>query len=174
MSFSTVLLINLGILAVVLVSDLGRKPFNRRRLVRPLIVSGIAGATMVQGVPSHGDGLLLVVAGVSAGVVLGALAGRLIRVDGERDGVPLTVAGAPYAAFWATAAAARIAFSYGAEHWFAADLGSWMMQHRITPDALTDALVLMALAMVMTRTLSVVARVRTASGSAGLSAITAR
>lgn len=174
MPFSHVLLLNLGILAVVLFSDLGRKAFSRRRLLRPLIVAGIVGATMVQAVPSHGDALLLIVAGVAAGVALGAVAGGLIRLDGHRDGVPMTVAGAPYAALWGSIAAARIAFSYGADHWFRSDLGTWMLHHQITTDALTDALVLMALAMVVTRTLSVLARVHAENGPEGLAAVFAR
>lgn len=174
MSFSTVLLLNLGILAVVLSSDLGRKAFSRRRMLRPLIVAGIVGATMLEAVPNHGDGLTLVIAGVAAGIALGGLAGGLLRVEKRADGAPGTIAGFGYAAFWSTIAAARIAFSYGADHWFHDGLGSWMISHQITTDALTDALVLMALAMVVTRTLSVLARIQLSQGSEARAAVLAR
>ena len=55
---------------------------------------------------------------------------------------------------------ARLAFIYGTNHWFHASLASWLQTHHITGDALTDALVLMALAMTVARTLSLVARGR--------------
>ncbi|WP_051471230.1 hypothetical protein [Patulibacter minatonensis] len=174
MSFSTILLINVGVLAMVLLSDLGRREFSRRRLLRPLLVAGGVGATTLHAVPGHGDGLTLVVAGVAAGVALGALAGGLLRVEQRADGTPGTVAGAGYAALWITVVGARIAFSYGADHWFHDGLGTWMMAHQVTADALTDALVLMALAMVVTRTLSILARIQLSQGSAARAAVLAR
>ncbi|MEV4422214.1 hypothetical protein AB0L40_19895 [Patulibacter sp. NPDC049589] len=174
MSFSHVLLLNAAILGVVLFSDLGRKAFSRRRLVRPLLIAGIVGATMVAGVPSHGDGLLLIVLGVTAGVVLGALAGGLLRVEADGDAPVVTVGGPAYAAFWTTVAGLRVAFAYGSDHWFRSDLGTWMLHHQVTSDALTDALVLMALAMVVTRTISVLARVHAAGGAPALAATLAR
>jgi hypothetical protein len=47
-----------------------------------------------------------------------------------------------------------MAFSYGSAHWFTAQLGQWMADHRISADTLTDALLLMAVAMTLTRTLA--------------------
>ena len=53
---------------------------------------------------------------------------------------------------------ARAAFSYGSVHWFGPQLVHWMASNAVTVDALTDALLLMALAMTLTRTLGLVGR----------------
>lgn len=54
--------------------------------------------------------------------------------------------------------AARAAFSYGAVHWFPTQLVNWGIAHQVTVDALTDSLVFMAIAMLVTRTLGLAAR----------------
>jgi hypothetical protein len=61
---------------------------------------------------------------------------------------------------WIAAVGSRLAFIYGSEHVFSASLGSWMGAHHVTTAALTNGLVLMALAMTVARTLSLIARAR--------------
>jgi hypothetical protein len=56
--------------------------------------------------------------------------------------------------------AARAAFSYGSVHWFGHQLDHWMAQHAVTGAALTDALIFMAIAMVVTRTAGLALRAR--------------
>ena len=63
---------------------------------------------------------------------------------------------------WIAVATARLAFIYGSNHWFSANLGSWMLTHHVTADALTDTLIVMALAMTSARTLSLTVRSRLA------------
>nr|BEK62842.1 hypothetical protein KPHV_00690 [Kitasatospora purpeofusca] len=53
---------------------------------------------------------------------------------------------------WTGVIGARAAFSYGSTRWFSGPLGTWMQEHRVSGDALTDALLLMAVAMMLTRT----------------------
>ncbi len=76
------------------------------------------------------------------------------------NGEVFTRAGVGYALIWIATAAARLAFIYGTQHWFAGSLDSWMLAHHITADVLTDALVLEALAMTTARTISLYARSR--------------
>ena len=65
----------------------------------------------------------------------------------------VSTAGAAYGAFWVAIIGARLLFTYGANHWYNTQLGHWMVTNGITVDALTDALIFMAVAMAVTRTL---------------------
>ena len=52
----------------------------------------------------------------------------------------------------------RAAFSYGCSHWFPDQLVHWMIADQVPVAAITDALVFMAIAMLVTRTLGLWAR----------------
>ena len=70
------------------------------------------------------------------------------------------LAAKPGVALWVVVIGARTAFSYGSVHWFGPQLDSWMTQHAVTSAALTDALIFMAIAMVVTRTAGLALRAR--------------
>jgi hypothetical protein len=125
------------------------------------MIAGIAGAAYLTHFATSGDGLALELAGTGAGALLGLLAAGFMRVERDpSDGNVFTRAGIAYALVWIVVVGARLGFIYGTNHWFNASLGTWMSSHHITADALTDALVLMALAMTTTRTLSLLVRSR--------------
>jgi hypothetical protein len=65
----------------------------------------------------------------------------------------MSTAGAAYGIFWTAIIGARLLFTYGANHWYHTQLGHWMVTNGVTVDALTDALIFMAVAMAVTRTL---------------------
>jgi len=149
------------ILAGVFLSDLGRRAVSRRRLHRPLIIAGIAGSMYLTALATSGAGLALELTAAGTGAVLGLLAASFMRVEHDAgNGEVFTRAGIGYACIWIGTAAARLAFIYGSQHWFAGSLDSWMLAHHITADVLTDALVLEALAMTTARTISLYARSR--------------
>ncbi len=170
---TSAIILSLAILAGVLLSDLGRKTITRHRLRRPLIIAGAAGATYLSALATSGTGLAIEIAGTAVGAILGLGAGALMRVQrDQRDGSILTEAGVGYALVWVIVIGARLAFIYGSGHWFAHPLGSWMHANAVTESALTDALVLMALAMTSARTLSLIVRSRgAAAGHPGASAL---
>ena len=70
----------------------------------------------------------------------------------------MTRAGAAYAALWIAVIAARSCFSIGAVHWFNHPLATWMANHQVTGAAITDTLIIMAVAMTLARTLSLAVR----------------
>lgn len=82
-----------------------------------------------------------------------------------RTGKPVSRAGTGYTALWALVIGARAAFSYGCVHWFPTQLVHFAIAHQVTEAALTDALVFMAIAMLVTRTLGLA--VRAANPGAG-------
>jgi hypothetical protein len=59
---------------------------------------------------------------------------------------------------------ARLWFAYASNHDIRVPLGTWMYAHQLTTSALIDALIFMALAMVLTRTASLAVRWRARRG----------
>lgn len=148
------------VLAAVLATDLGKgRKIGRMRIARPLIVAAVIVPLFVKAPASHGMGLLLEIGGVVSGAVFGLVAAMLMRVyRSPETGKPVSRAGWGYAALWTVVIGARAAFSYGCVHWFPGQLVSFGVQHQVTVAALTDALVFMALAMLVARTLGLAAR----------------
>ncbi|MEK8171603.1 hypothetical protein NKH77_25745 [Streptomyces sp. M19] len=88
-----------------------------------------------------------------AGLLLGLAASGLTEVyTSPRTGRPVSRAGFGYALLWIAVLGSRAAFSYGSEHWFRSELGHWMTAHEVSAAALTDALLMMAIGMTLSRT----------------------
>ncbi|MER8058036.1 hypothetical protein GTY81_17820 [Streptomyces sp. SID8366] len=156
------MIINGVVLFAVLEADLGpHRTIGRFRVLRPVLTAAVIVPFFVKGLTTTGYGLALELAGLLAGLLCGLLAARGMRVyTSPRTGRPVSRAGWGYAAVWCVVIGARAAFSYGSEHWFPVQLATWMGTHRISADALTDALLLMAVTMMLTRTSALVVRAR--------------
>ncbi|MFI1097406.1 hypothetical protein [Streptomyces sp. NPDC020917] len=159
-SLDQAMLINAAVLFAVLEADLGpHRKVSAFRVLRPVLLAGAIVPLYLKNVATHGTGLGLELVACLAGVLCGLGAAALLRVyRSPRTGRPVTAAGAGYAALWVVVIGARAAFSYGSVHWFGPQLGHWMMRNSVTADALTDALIVMALAMTLTRTLALAGR----------------
>ncbi|WP_344620285.1 hypothetical protein [Dactylosporangium salmoneum] len=149
---TTQYLLNAGLLAFVLWSNLGTRTVTRSRFTLPLLLVAIAGVVFLRDLPTAGNDVGLEVAGAAAGALLGLLAAALVRVDRDAAGRLVMRAGVAYAVLWVVVIGGRVLFAYGAEHWFPAAIGRFSMAHQITgADAWTAAFVLMALCMVVAR-----------------------
>lgn len=145
--------LNLGLLAYILISNVGTHEVTRRRLLLPVVLVAVAAAVFLNDPPTAGNDLDLELVGVGAGVALGLVAGLLVRVRRVAGRVMMS-AGATYAVLWVLVIGGRMLFAYGADHWFAQRIGLFSYHHQITgADAWTAAFVAMALAMVLTRVL---------------------
>ncbi|MFJ2112028.1 MULTISPECIES: hypothetical protein [unclassified Streptomyces] len=156
------MIVNGAVLVAVLVTDLGRaRRIGPMRLLRPLVVAGAIVPLFVDRPVTRGTGLVLELAGVLAGVLCGLAALALMRVHRDPGtGSPTSSAGAPYAALWVAVVGARAAFSYGAYHWFPTQLVDWCVTHQVPGEAITDGLIFMAVAMLLTRTTGLGIRAR--------------
>jgi hypothetical protein len=148
------MIVNGVVLATVLASDLGSaRKISRMRLLRPVIAAAVIVPLFVSQPVTHGTGLAVEVTGAVAGLLAGLAAAALMDVyRSPKTGGPVSRAGVPYAILWTVIIGARAAFSYGAEHWFQGPLVSWAIAHQVSLAALTDALIFMAMAMVLVRT----------------------
>jgi hypothetical protein len=151
---TSVLVINLAVLAAVLESDLGRRKLGRFRILRPILMAAALAPLFLVRPATAGNGAVLELALTGLGALLGLLASTLLlRIDWDsRRNVPVSQAGAGYALLWVAVIGARLLFTYGANHWFTSALAQWMASTGVSAGALTDGLIFMALAMALART----------------------
>jgi hypothetical protein len=154
------MIVNAVVLAAVLASDLGpARNIGPMRLLRPLVAAAVIIPLFVSTPVTHGSGLAVELAGCVAGLLGGLAAAALIKVyRSPATGKPVSRAGAPYAIFWIVVVGARAAFSYGAGHWFTAQIVSWAVANRVTEAAITDGLIFMAVMMILVRAIGLGAR----------------
>jgi hypothetical protein len=152
--------VHVAVLIATLHSDLGgHRKIGPVRLLRPVVIAGAIVPLFIDPVVTHGAGLAVELAGVAAGILGGLAVLALMRVyRSPRTGKPVTRAGWAYALLWTLVIGARAAFSYGATHWFSAQLDQWCLTHHVTGAAITDGLIFMAVVMILTRTLGLGAR----------------
>src|SRR5580704_4672061 len=136
-------IINLVVLGVVLEADLGRRKITWYRLARPVIVAGAIVIYYLTRTPvaTRSGGLAFELALAALGIVLGLAAGMIFRIFREGE-TAWSQAGIGYAALWILVIAARLGFAYATSH--SHSLQVWLGTHHITSDAVTDALIFMA------------------------------
>jgi hypothetical protein len=158
-------IINGLVLFAVLQADFGaHRKVGLHRILRPILLAAAIVPLFLKTVVTTGNGATLELVGAVAGVLGGLAALALMRV--YRSGVtgkPATAAGWGYAALWTIIIGARAAFSYGANHWFRGQLGRWLITNHIPVAAITDGLIFMAVAMLLTRTVGLALRARNVS-----------
>ena len=169
------MIINGAVLVAVLEGDLGpHRKIGTIRILRPLITIALVVPLFLDRPVTHGNGLLVELAGIAAGLLCGLVITTLMRVyRSPKTGKPVSAAGFPYAIVWTLIVGARAAFSYGATHWFSPQLAQWCVTNQVTGAAITDGLIFMAITMVLIRTTGLAARATRLPGALSASRATA-
>jgi hypothetical protein len=145
-------LLNLLVPVAVIAVDYGRRKLSAWRIVRPFIITAAIVPFVAPGINLHGNGLLLELGGIVAGVLLGIGTALLVRLDrDDADGTVFTISGVAYVLAWTAFAAARIAFIWETSHSmsFERALGSFLVDNHIAVNAFADSVMFLGLAMMV-------------------------
>ena len=150
------MIINAVVLFVVLESDVGpHRKVTRFRVIRPLVTACLIIPFFIKGAATSGTGLILELVLAAAGIAFGLLTATLMTVyRSPTTRKAVTRAGFAYTSLWVAVIGARAAFSYGSVHWFGHQLQRWMADNSVTPSAITDGLIFMAVGMLLTRVIA--------------------
>ena len=141
-----------AILILLVLRQVRTARFDRRAWLLPLVIVAMVGMSYLHGIPTGGNGLLLVVVLALVGLALGTASALATRVWSDGGRYALVKAGALSALLWVIGMGGRMAFAIWASHGGGPALARFSVQHGITAqNAWTAALVLMALFEVMSR-----------------------
>jgi hypothetical protein len=141
-----------ALLVLLVLRQIREHQLDLRALAVPVLAVGAAAVMFLHAVPRGGSDLTLDLLCVSAGGVMGAIGGLATRLRAGAGGRPLGRAGALAAGMWIAGVGARMVFYFAATHGAGPAIAAFSIAHHITgPAAWTAALVMMALADVVTR-----------------------
>jgi hypothetical protein len=152
-------LISAALVFVVVRQMRGRRLVGASLYV-PLALVAYAAFEYLHTVPTSGNDLALVALCIAGGLTLGIGCGLYTLVYPDRDGVPYARATGVAAALWVLGVSGRVAFAFAAEHGGGPAIGRFSVAHALSVQAWSAALILMALAEVVSRTAVLVIRGR--------------
>ena len=147
-------------LILVVVRQIRGKRLAGASLYVPLALVGYAAVKYLHGIPTAGNDLELVALCLAAGLGLGVLCGFFTLVYPDASGVAYARATGIAAALWVAGVSGRLAFGYYAEHGGGPTIARFSHAHALTPQAWPTALILMALAEVVSRSVVLIVRGR--------------
>jgi hypothetical protein len=150
-----------AILVLMVFRQIREHRLDLRALAVPVLAVGIAAVFFLHSVPTGGTDVALEALGVLAGAAMGAIGGLATRLRRGPDGEPLGRAGFVAASTWIAGVGGRMAFAFAASNGAGPAIARFSIAHHITGSAAwVAALVMMALADVLTRLVVVYLRGR--------------
>ena len=141
-----------ALLVLLVVRQVREHQLDLRALAVPVVAVGAAAVMFLHAVPGGGSDIALDLACLSAGAAMGAIGGLATHLRAGADGRPLGRAGVLAAGMWIAGVGARMVFYFAAIHGAGPAIARFSIAHHITGSAAwTAALVMMALADVLTR-----------------------
>ncbi|MBD3782102.1 MAG: hypothetical protein IE926_03960 [Micrococcales bacterium] len=158
-------ILSIVLLVWALARNLGTREVALVTFVLPLGIVVAAAAYFLVPFPTAGNDLDLVLAFGVVGVLFGLAASGVTRLH-HQDGRLVATTGTSFAVLWLVMIGGRVAFAQWATGAGARAVGSFSRDHAITgADAWTVAFVVMALGMVLARTVALAVRTRRAGAS---------
>ncbi|HLN67347.1 MAG TPA: hypothetical protein VK280_08740 [Streptosporangiaceae bacterium] len=141
-----------ALLILMVIRQIREHRLDLRSLSVPLLAVGAAAVLFLHSVPLGGNDVALELACVLAGAVMGAVGGLATHLRRGADRRPLGRAGWLAAGMWIGGVGARLAFAVADGHGAGPAITSFSVANHITgPAAWIAALIMMALADVLTR-----------------------
>ena len=155
-----------ALLVLLVVRQIREHQLDARALAITVLAVAAAAVMFLHAVPGGGSDITLDLLCVSAGAAMGAIGGLATRLRLGADGRPLGRAGILAAGMWIAGVGARMVFYFAATHGAGPAIAAFSIAHHITGSAAwTAALVMMALADVLTRLVVVYLRGRRLSAT---------
>jgi hypothetical protein len=156
-----------AILILMVIRQVREHPLDLRSLAVPVLAVGCAAILFLHSVPGGGNDIALELTCVLAGAAMGAVGGLATRLRLGADGRPLGRAGWLAASMWVGGVGARLAFAVAASNGAGPAIARFSIAHHITGAAAwVAALIMMALADVLTRLVIIYLRGRRLAGPA--------
>ena len=141
-----------AILVLMVIRQIREHPLDLRSLAIPVLAVGAAAVLFLHSVPLGGNDIRLEAACVLTGAAMGAIGGLATYLRRGADGRPLGRAGWLAASMWVGGVGARLAFAVAASNGAGPAIARFSVAHHITGSAAwIAALIMMALADVLTR-----------------------
>jgi len=170
MSNITTYLVSASLILLV-IRQIREHPLDARSLAVPVLAVGAAAVMFLHSVPTGGSDLALEAACVAAGAAMGAIGGLATRLRLGADGRPLGRAGVLAAGMWVGGVGARLVFAVAASNGLGSAIARFSIAHQITGSAAwVAALIMMALADVLTRLVIIYLRGRRLTANSPVSA----
>ena len=156
-----------AVLVLMVIRQIREHPLDLRSLAVPVLAVGAAAALFLHSVPVSGNDVVLELACVAAGATMGAVAGLTTKVRPGSDGRALGRAGWLAASLWIIGVGARMAFAIADTNGAGPAIARFTAAHQITgKTAWVAALIMMALADVLTRLIVIYVRGRRLTSAA--------
>jgi hypothetical protein len=156
-----------AILILMVVRQIREHPLDLRSLALPVLAVGVAAVLFLHSVPLGGSDAVLELACVLAGATMGAVGGLATHLRRGPDGRPMGRAGVLAASMWVGGVGARLAFAVAASNGAGPAIARFSMASHITGSAAwIAALIMMAMADVLTRLVLIYLRGRRLTASA--------
>jgi hypothetical protein len=141
-----------AILVLMVIRQIREHPLDLRSMAGPVLAVFAAAVLFLHSVPMGGNDLVLELACIAAGAAMGAVSGLTTKLRLGADGRALGRAGWISASLWIAGVGARMAFAIAATNGAGPAIARFSIAHQITGSAAwVAALIMMALADVLTR-----------------------
>ncbi|WP_410993527.1 hypothetical protein [Bacillus cereus] len=147
-------------LAIVLLTQIGRKEFTIRRATLPFILCGITVYLFVEEIPTSGSNITALIIMTVVGMIMGGLMLFTVKVEYGSDNKAYVTAGIPYFCLWVVGLGWRVVLAYIAEDWYPQQFIDFMVSNHLDFNVIAPAFVLFTIAMVVIRTLGIVIKIQ--------------